>query len=217
MKNKKIILYIICIVIIIAGLIVTKIKGVNYSLEYQKGKNIEIYFDDQTEKSEIEEIASEVFDEVLVKDIERYSDAFSLKVKDVDDEQKINLVSKINEKYSLEWTNDNLNITDEPKISGIDFIRNYIRPTIISLIIIVVYMLLRYMKIGSVKKTIIAVIDTTLITGAYFGIVLISRMPIVNDYTIPLGLAIALITIFIICYKNEIELEKFKEEQKTKK
>lgn len=209
MKNFSKILYVICILIIIAGAIIAKTLGVNYSLEYSKGKNIEIYFDNSTEKSDIEEIAKEIFGkDSKIYEIERFKDAFSIRVKDVNDEQKANLISKINEKYSIELADEDIKVFDIPKVSGWDLIKEYIKPTIISLAIILVYLSIRYRKIGSIKTAILTLLKTAVITGAYFGLVIIVRMPIVNMYTIPVGLLIAVISLITICYKNETKLEK---------
>lgn len=218
MKNKSIILYVICIILIIIGAIVVKVKGVNYSFEYQDGKNIEIYFENEIIKSDIEEIAKDVFGkDVIVYEVERYNDAFSLKVKDVTDEQKESLVSKINEKFSLEWTTDNLTITDIPRIAGFDFIKNYIKPTLISVIVIAVYMLFRYRRIEGVKVTLCSLLKIILVVGAFFGIVGITRLPIVNEYLIALGLLIATVTLLITNYKNELALDKYNESKKNEK
>lgn len=209
---KKII-YILCALILIVGCIIVKIKGVNYSIDYAQGKNIEIYFEKETSKSEIEEIAKEVFGKnIKVYKIERFNDAFSIKVKDITDEQKNNLITKINEKYTLEQTTDDLKIIDLPKVSGFDLIRPYIMPAIISLALIFVYLSIRYKKIGNVKTALITIIKTALITGAYFGIIFITRQPIVNMLTISIGLAISTVALFTICYNNENEIKRLKEE-----
>ena len=48
MKNIKKILYILCILVIIAGIIVWKNFGFNYSTELANGTTVEIYFDNST-------------------------------------------------------------------------------------------------------------------------------------------------------------------------
>ena len=107
MKNIKKILYILCILVIIAGIIVWKNLGFNYSTELAKGTTVEIYLDNSTNKQEIEDIAKEVFgNNIKVKEVERFSDAFAIKISgEATDEQKSNLVSKINEKYGIEKNN----------------------------------------------------------------------------------------------------------------
>lgn len=101
-----------------------------------------------------------------------------------------------------------------PKVSGLDLINSYIKPTIISIVLITVYLSIRYKKSGHIKTALITLLKTILITGAYFGLIIIVRLPIVNMYTIPVGLIIGCIALITICYKNENEIEKSEEEQK---
>ena len=179
MKNIKKILYILCILVIIAGIIVWKNLGFNYSTELAKGTIVEIYFDNSTNKKEIEDSG------------------------EATDEQKSNLVSKINEKYGIEKTTEDLKIIETPAIQGKDLAKNYIKPTIISTIVILLYLTIRYRKIGNIKLALITLIKTAIITGAYFGLVIITRLPIVSLYTIPVGMFIAIIVLITLCYKNE--------------
>lgn len=215
MEKFNKIIYIVCILIIIAGCIVAKTLGVNYSAEYAKGKNIEIYFDNDKQKNEIEQIAKDVFgQDAKVYEIQRFNDAFSIRAKDVTDEQKANLITKINEKYTLELKDENLTITDVPKVSGLDLISNYIKPTIISIGLILIFLSIRYKKSGHIKTALLTILKTILILGAYFGLVIIVRLPIVNMYTIPVGLIIWGIALITICYNNETRLENVKKEEK---
>ncbi len=216
MKNLNKILYIICILIIIAGAIVLKFLGTNYSIENTKGKSVEIYFDYSTNKNDITAIAKETFGEnIKVSEIERFNDAFAIFVKDdITDEQKNNFISKINEKYSLEKKVDDLTITDIPKMQGKDLVKSYITPSLIAMVIIFIYLCIRYFKIGNVKVAVEVILKVFLITGAYFGIVVITRLPIVNMYTVPVGILIAIITLITLCYKNEIKLKEFNKEKK---
>ena len=62
-------------------------------------------------------------------------------LKQATDEQKSNLVSKINEKYGIEKTTEDLKIIETPAIQGRDLAKNYIKPTIISTIVILLYSL----------------------------------------------------------------------------
>lgn len=216
MKNINKILYILCILIIIAGIIVWKNFGFNYSTELANGTTVEIYFDNSTDKNEIENVAKEAFGkDIKVKEIERFSDAFAIKVKgEITDEQKNNFISKINEKYSLEKTGEDLTIIETPAIQGRDLTKNYIKPTIISTIVILLYLTIRYRKIGNIKLALITLIKTAVITGAYFGLVIITRLPIISLYTIPVGMFIAIVILITLCYKNENKLEEINNKNK---
>ncbi len=209
MKNISKILYVLCILVIIVGIIVWKNAGLNYSTELAYGTTVEIYFDNSTNKNDIENIAKDAFGkDIKVKEIERFSDAFAIKVKgEITDEQKNNFVSKINEKYSLEKTVEDLTIIETPAIQGRDLAKNYIKPASISAVLILVYLTIRYRKIGSIKLALITLVKIAIITGAYFGLVIITRLPIISLYTIPVGMFIAIIALITLCYKNENKLE----------
>ena len=209
MKNISKILYVLCVLVIIAGIIVWKNAGLNYSTELAYGTTVEIYFDNSTDKNEIENIAKDAFGkDIKVKDVKRFSDAFAIKIKgEITDEQKNDFVSKVNEKYSLEKKVEDLTIIEMPAIKGRDLVKNYIKPTIISAIVILLYLTIRYRKIGNIKLALGTLIKTAIITGAYFGLVIITRLPIISLYTIPVGMFIAIITLMILCYKNENKLE----------
>ena len=209
MKNISKILYVLCILVIIVGIIVWKNAGLNYSTELAYGTTVEIYFDNSTNKNDIENIAKDAFGkDIKVKEIERFSDAFAIKVKgEITDEQKNNFVSKINEKYSLEKTVEDLTIIETPAIQGRDLAKNYIKPASISAVLILVYLTIRYRKIGSIKLALIALVKIAIITGAYFGLVIITRLPIISLYTIPVGMFISIIALITLCYKNENKLE----------
>ena len=58
---------------------------------------------------------------------------------EVTSEQIENLNTKINEKYGTENKTEDIVITKVPKVKFIDLIKNYIWPTIISLVIIIIY------------------------------------------------------------------------------
>lgn len=215
MKNITKVFYIICIIVIILGISVWKFKGVNYSIEYAEGKAIEIYFKNSIEKSDIEGIAKEIFGkDIKVYEIERFKDAFSIKARDISEEQKESLISKINEKYNLEFKTEDLTITDVPKVSGFDLINPYVKPILISLVLICIFLSIRYKKIGNIKTAVLTILKATIITLAYFGVVIIIRVPLVNMYIIPIGTIVAMLSLILICNNNENEIEKLNEENK---
>lgn len=216
MKSISKVLYLLCILVIVIGIIVWKNFGLNYSTELAYGTTVEIYFDNFTNKDDIENIAKDAFGkDIKVKEVERFSDAFAIKVKgEITDEQKNNFVSKVNEKYSLEKTVEDLTIIETPAIQGRDLTRNYIKPTCISAILILVYLTIRYRKIGNIKLALITLVKIAIITGAYFGLVVITRLPIISLYTIPVGMFMAIITLMVLCYKSENKLEEINNKNK---
>lgn len=104
MKNK--ILYIIMAIIIIAGIVVGCTAKFKFSLAYDDSNRIEVYIGKDYTKADVESIAKEVFgtDDVLVQKIEFFNDSVAITVRESNDDQLNNLVTKINEKYETSLT-----------------------------------------------------------------------------------------------------------------
>ena len=102
-KKQKMIIAII-ILIIIAGIIITATMGLNFDLRFQESKKVELYLGKDFEIKDIKQITNEVMPNqyVIVQKVEVYEDSVSIIAKDINDEQKQNLVNKVNEKYGWE-------------------------------------------------------------------------------------------------------------------
>ena len=105
MSKKKLIVIILIAIIIIAGITITLTKGLNYDLRYQETKKVELYLGKNFAIADIKQITDEVLPNqaVLIQKIEVYEDYISIISKDITDEQKTNLVNKVNEKYETEF------------------------------------------------------------------------------------------------------------------
>ena len=98
LKNKKI-LPILVLLIIIVGVIVLAIKGMNYGLIYGNNTTIKMNLGKQVE---VEDIAKEIFEkEYNVKLVNNHKENVLITAKSVSEEQISTLISKINEKYEL--------------------------------------------------------------------------------------------------------------------
>ena len=75
MKNKKIVGAILTL-IILAGIIITSIWGLNFSLNYSNHKVIDIYIGQEFENKDIYQIAKEVLGDVKIEiqKVELYED-----------------------------------------------------------------------------------------------------------------------------------------------
>ena len=131
-KKSKIIITIITL-IIIAGIIVTLTVGLNFDLSYKDSKRIELYLQKDFSVSDIKQITDEVLqgEEVIIQKVEVYEDTVSIRAKEITDEQKQNLVNKVNEKYGIELSADSIEIESIPNTRGRDIIRPYIVPFIV--------------------------------------------------------------------------------------
>ena len=105
---KKSVLYTVIGLIIIIGIALGILKGLNYSLEYQANQKIELYIGKVVDRKDIEEISNNVFgkNENKVQIVEIFNDMVAITVKDSNDEQIENFVNAINEKYGVEYTKD---------------------------------------------------------------------------------------------------------------
>lgn len=213
MKQKSTkILAILIVLILVIGAIVIATKGLAFELKYQNGKQIEINLGKEFEKKDMEEITKEVFgnQSVLVQQIEVYKDAASIITTEITDEQKTELVSKVNEKYGTELSADNITVEEHSKVRGRDIIKPYIVPFVIITAIILVYFMIRYYKLNSLKVLLQSAGIIVLTQLVLLGIMAITRMPI-GKFTIPAVLIVYVISILITTKKLDEDLEKISE------
>ena len=140
--NKKSIICIICCIVVVVGIVTACAIKLNFGLEYSEHTEIDIYIGKQFDSNEIKSIAKEELQSknISINKVEVYEDMVCIKTKgEVNSEQIENLNTKINEKYGTENKTEDIVITKVPKVKFIDLIKNYIWPTIISLVIIIIY------------------------------------------------------------------------------
>ena len=216
MDKKKKILYTVIALIIVVGILITCIWGFNVNISYAEHKQVDIYIGKEFNSEDINKIAKEVLgkQEIRVQKVEVYEDMVSINAKEITNEQLEQINQKINEKYELENKADSLTITSVPKIRLLDEIKPYITPIIISAVIIIVYSVIRYRKIGVLKLLISLVKSLVLPQAIYFSILAITRLPICR-LTMPVALVILVVTLFV--EYNNLEKAKDKKDLETKK
>ena len=215
--NKKV-FYAILICIIIAGAIVIATMGLEADITYSKNVRLDMYLGKEYTKKDIEQIAKEVFENkrVLVQQVEFYGDMFSITISsEIEnlDEKVEQLVNKTNEKLGLELKKENITKVHQPKIRLSSVIMPYLIPMAVSMIIILVYVIIRFRKIGVWRSLGIYIITAILAELVYLSILAICRIPI-NRLVTPIGLAIYAIVITVITAKQERKLTKYQEETK---
>lgn len=220
MKKKNLIGILLGIIIII-GIILTATMGLNLDLMYSSHKSIDINLQKQFENEDVYKIAKEVFEnqKVKVQKVELYEDMVSIIVKDATDEQLENLNTKLNEKYELENTKDDMVITNVPSVEISDLVKPYILPVSISFVIIIIYLVI-YMAINNrvnrklsilkeISKAILTIIGIELL---YLSVFAITRFEI-NYITLPIGIIIYAFTTILILMNLE---KQYKIEEKKK-
>ena len=215
MKTKNKVLILVGIIIIIIGIVITVTKGFNFDLRYEGGKRIELNLQKTFESSDIKQIAKEVIgQDVVIQKVEIYEDAVSILSKDIIEEQKNQIVTKINEKYGTEINAENTEIITVPHTHLRDLAQPYIIPFVIATVVILIYIGIRYYKLNIIKtiaKTIGIVIIWQVIL---YSIMAITRIPI-GRLTIPLTLTIYMLS-FVYCttkFEKDLKQQKQSEEK----
>lgn len=218
-KNKKIIIGILIAIILIAGIAITLTIGLNFDLNYQETKQIQLNLGTEFDKNDIKEITDEVFSgqKVMIQTVEVFKDAVSIRTTNITDEQKQSLIDKTNEKYeSAEIEADSVEIETIPHTRGRDIVKPYIAPFALATFIILVYMAFRYKKIGSTKTILKTLGMVILMQAILLSIIAIARIPI-GRVTIPLVLGVYLLTLIGLTTSFEKQLKtKVSEEEKKK-
>ena len=206
MKNRNLILYIIICLIIIAGVAVWEAKGFRTEMQFMPRKEIELTNYTGIEISDIESIASEVLGDTkfMVQRVETFGNAVVIVAKDITEEQRNNIVSKFNEKYGTELKAENIEIVSIPFTRIKDVIKKFIAPGIATLILILVYFIIRFKKIGWKQvalKTILAPIVAKLLL---FSVISITRMPFSRlAVSLGVGLYISIIIALTVIFENK--------------
>lgn len=211
-KTRNIII-LISIIVIIVGIIITTIFGFNFELLYQDTKKVELYLNKEFEISDIKQITNEVLSNknVIIQKVEVFEDSVSIITKDISDEEKNNLVTKVNEKYGTDLKSDNIKIISIPHTRGRDIVKPYLLPFLVATLIIIVYMAIRYIKINSIEAILKLIVSLILVQGVMFSIIAITRIPI-SRITMPVSIVIYILTLLFITNNLEKKLELSKED-----
>ena len=216
-KSKQLKIILIALVII-AGIAMIAVKGFNFDLKYQDTQRVELYLKTEFNISDIRQITNEVFgnQKVMIQKVEVFEDSVSITTTSISDEQKSNLITKINEKYGTELTAEDTTVEDIGHTRGRDIIKPYIIPFVIAVIIVLVYLGIRYYKLNIAKVIAKSIGIMALAQILLFSVIAITRIPI-GRLTIPMVILVYLLTLFGITNMFEKDLAKKKlEENKDK-
>lgn len=216
---KKVI-YAILICLIIAGIVIIATLGLKADIIYSKNVELDIYLGESFEMKDIRNIVSEVFpkERVIIQEIELFEDTVSITLKDNRTEEELNskieeLNQKINEKYELENKTEDITITHNPKIKLSSILMPYVYSLGISVIIVLVYVGIRYRKLGILKTLITYILAIGATEMVLLSVIAITRFPI-NRLVIPLGLLLFVVVITILGFSNEGRLTKLNDKEK---
>lgn len=205
-NTKKTLLYIMIAIIIIVGAIMCSLKGFNIELLYSSRQEIMLSHSTELDVAKIEEISKSVLEnkKVKVQKLERFGNAVEIISTEITEEEKENIINKVNEEYDSNISNDDINIINVPNTRIRDILKPYILPGIITLVIILLYFVIVYHKIG-LKKILLKGILVPIITElTYYSIIAITRIPfgrVVN--AIAIGLYVISIGTLSIYFQKE--------------
>ncbi len=219
MKNNKTInkiIILILLVVLIAGIVMTVVKGLNFDLEYAKSQELDLYITADCNMDDVRQIVKEVMgNNFSMQNIEIYGDATAIKAKEITDEQKEGIVNKVNEKYGTELNKDEIEIKTNSHVRGRDIIKNYIVPFAVATAIILVYLLIRYFKLGIGKVLLKTIAVVVLAQLELLSIMAITRYPI-GISTIPIVLIVYTLTLVGLTSYFEKKLQEVKEVEEEK-
>lgn len=205
-KKTKIILTIIAIIILI-GIAITCTIGLNFDLRYRDSKRMELYLEQDFNISDIKQMTDEVMPskKVIIQKVEVYEDTVSITAEDITDEEKQNLIDKVNEKYGTTLAAESTEIETIPNTRGRDIVKPYVVPFGIATLIILVYMAIRYRKLGVIKTLLKTIVIAIVAEMVLLSIMAITRIPI-GLITIPLVITVYLLTLIGLTTYFEKEL-----------
>lgn len=189
-RNKKIIISAIIALIILAGIVVVNIFGFYKELRYEESQRIDIYVEQAVDQAKIKDIANEVLGmHNMVQTVEVYEDMATIRARSISEEQKNEIVNKVKENYEFEQTADKTDINTVPATRIRDMYKRYVLPFVISGVLVVTYMSIRYYKKGLLK-----VLANSILIPVVAELLLLSWMAIVR---IPIGRFTPALVIFV--------------------
>lgn len=201
MKNK--VIYIALAIIFIVAIIMTVDKGLKVDTFYGEGYTISFTEKTEIELSDIESIVKEIWkDNYSIKKLEFFGDSAEIKVKDYNDEQINQLKDKLNEKYGSELEISSFDIEHVANIKLRTVITPYIIPTILSLLIVMMFYAIRYKGARKMLELLICLIA---VEGVLYSVYAIARIP-VSYLTMPIAMCLYTLVILAYTLKSEKEI-----------
>ncbi len=166
-STKNRIIGIVSILLVVIGLIVVIVGGFNVEQKFRSYNKITIYVGEEVDISKIEKIVKDAFgkNKAIVQKIEIYNDTFQVTAQEITEEQKNVIVDKVNGLYPKVTTENNtensetsarikkedIKIVSANNVRLRDLFKPYILPLAIATGCIILYIGIRYRKLGVIK------------------------------------------------------------------
>ena len=217
-KNKKI--AILVALVIIVGIIVALTAKFNVDLMTREHAQVQLDLKKEFNVSDVKEITKEVFNgkEVEVQKVEVYEKQVLISTSEITDEQKSNLVTKVNEKFGTEISNDSTEVVIVPRTKLTDIVTKYIWTFVITTVLVVIYEIIKYRKLGTLKVLLQTVVGIAALEAFVFSISAITRIPIgVNIPSIMFTTYVISLFGLTSMFENNLKELKAEEAKNTKK
>ena len=210
--NKRLkILWAVALVITIVGAVMAYTLGINKGLEYNEHTELIIYMSGESELDDVKDIIEEVTDgKYKVSYTDDFKDTVHGVIEKLEDDQIKELEDRLQEEYQFDNTDQkHINIMNASRVRSYTLVRDYIKPVIISFVLVIAYNAIVFRKQGILKLLIEQAISIILINTAVIGAIIISRIP-VNIYVISVEVFVYIISLVLstICLNRSKEAEK---------
>lgn len=213
MKEK--VLYIVLVMLVLIGVIVYKNKGFNLDLTYADRQELIISFQKEIDESKIKDIAKSVLEgkEVRIQNVGRFRTSIQIISTNISDEEKQKIIEEINKEYEIELSDDDINFISVSHSKLTDILKPYIKPAVATILVVLIYSILIYNKIGIVKVALKITVLPIIIELSYYALIVITRLPF-GKITNAIALGIYIMSIFGLTIMFQNEKESLNKEQK---
>ena len=203
MIRRNVVTIAIALIIILIGIIMISTVGFNKELRYKESQKIDIYINNEVEIGKIKEITDEVLGKQnLVQAVEIYKDMVTIRATSISEEDVGTIITKLKEVYTFDQTAEDTEIKNVPSTRIYDMFKDYIIPFVISGVIIVAYMAIRYYKKGIVSVILNTVLIPVLSESVLMSLIAITRIP-VGMFTPSCVLLVYFASIMYVIYRVE--------------
>ena len=179
MNRYKTIIFITALIIVL-GIIITLTTGFNVKMISKKHVQIQLDLGKEFNVEDIKSITDEVLkgQTVEIQKVEVYEQQVLISTNKISDEQKSDLITKINEKYETELNTEDITIEEIPKIALKNYLTPHIFEFILVTILITVYECIRYRKLSVLKVLVQTILVLAIAQMLVLSVLAISRIPV---------------------------------------
>ena len=199
-RNIKIIVIAIEALVILAGIVIINIMGFNKELRFSQSERIDVYIENEADKAKVKSIVNEVLGNQnnMVQTVEIYQDMVTIRAKEITEDQKNDIVSKLKENYEFKQTAEETTIKTVPATKIVDMYKKYIVPFVVSGALV----LIRYYKKGIWKVLARTICMPVLAELFLLAVIAIARIPL-GRFTPVLVIGMYIASVMGVVVENE--------------